>query len=231
MLEVCCVLLLRRPISGCIRYINTLSTEDWAVTTIVDPVACLFRMPGDRHRRRWSRLCRPGCYAPLPDLTSREGTGALETHRRYPGPERDRPERPGRKRCPGGHRNGDDTLLPVLPLAPADVTGVPDRSGREFSSSAPPGNAGHAVTQRLHRIVAILATAGASGAILLSSTCRRISHFTTGTAPGGTQVRTVRHRNASTPSGPTAPFGHARVQAPHPVQSGAPLGPALFPVF
>lgn len=72
------------------------------------------------------------------------------------------------------------------------------------------------MTQRLHRIVAVRATSGASGATLLSSPCRPSSHFTAGTARGGTHARTVRHRNRSTPSGPIAPSGHAPGAGPAP---------------
>ena len=109
------------------------------------------------------------------------------------------------------------------PPGPADIPGRPvpvDRieyihtyrgSGGDLTGSishpfsAAPKNAGHPVTQRLHRIVAARATRGASGATLLRRNCRRSSHFAAGTTGGGTHARTFRHRNASTPAGPSAP--------------------------
>ena len=51
-------------------------------------------------------------------------------------------------------------------------------------------------------------------------------HFAAGIRTGGTQALTVRHRNASTPSGPNAPSGHTLMQRPHPLQVGASFLPA-----
>jgi len=77
------------------------------------------------------------------------------------------------------------------------------------------------MTQRLHRIVAVLAIHGARGAIHFNNVVRFNIHFAAGTRTGGTHALTVRHRNASTPSGPNAPPGHTLMQRPHPVQVGA----------
>jgi len=87
-----------------------------------------------------------------------------------------------------------------------------------FPSS--PDTFGHDVTQRLHRIVAVRAIHGASGAMHFNNSVRFSILFTAGTMTGGTPALTVRHRNASTPSGPSAPPGHTLMQRPHPVQAG-----------
>ncbi len=84
------------------------------------------------------------------------------------------------------------------------------------------------MTQRLHRIVAILAIHGARGARHFNTIIRPSIHFTTGTMTGGTQVLTVRHRNVSTPSGPNASPGHTLMQRPHPVQDGTSFLPAYL---
>ncbi len=86
-----------------------------------------------------------------------------------------------------------------------------------------PEKFGHAVTQRLHRIVAVRAINGASGARHFRSRERPSIHFTAGTSTGGTQALTVLHRNASTPSGPSAPPGHTLTQRPQSLQAGAPV--------
>lgn len=91
-----------------------------------------------------------------------------------------------------------------------------------------PEKFGHSVTQRLHRIVAVRAIHGASGVMHFNNNVRFSIHFTAGTRKGGTQALTVRHRNASTPSGPSAPPGHILMQRPHPVQAGASCFPVLL---
>ena len=89
-----------------------------------------------------------------------------------------------------------------------------------------PANFGHSVTQRLHRIVALLAIQGASGAMHFCSPCHPSSRITNGTRMGGTHALISLHRKASTPSGPRAPVGHALIQRPHRVQAqGAPSSP------
>jgi len=77
------------------------------------------------------------------------------------------------------------------------------------------------VTQRLHRIVAVRAIHGASGAMHFKNIVRFSIHFAAGIRTGGTQALTVRHRNVSTPSGPNAPPGHILMQRPHSLQVGA----------
>ena len=87
------------------------------------------------------------------------------------------------------------------------------------------------MTQRLHLIVALRAIHGARGAMHLNRIVLPSIHFTAGTRTGGTQALTVRQRNASTPSGPNAPPGHALIQRPHPVQTGASFLPVLLSVW
>ena len=92
-------------------------------------------------------------------------------------------------------------------------------------------NFGHSVTQRLQRIVAVLAIDGASGARHCNNNTRPNIHFTAGTRMGGTNALTVRHRNASTPADPRSSSGHALMQRPHPVHAKTSFFPSIFSVF
>jgi hypothetical protein len=69
-------------------------------------------------------------------------------------------------------------------------------------------------------MVATRAIQGARGAMHISNIVLPIIHLAAGTRKDGTQALTVRHRNVSTPSGPSAPVGQALLQRPHPLQNG-----------
>ena len=142
------------------------------------------------------------------------------------------------KNCPKQHTG----FIPCITLAPGKAVRWIPRSPQKnhktedhlqvtlpwtgaLSLPSIPAKFGQSVTQRLHRIVAVRAIQGATGAMHCKNRVRSSIHFTAGTRRGGTQVLTVRHRNASTPSGPNAPPGQTRMQRPHPVQAGASVLP------
>lgn len=68
-------------------------------------------------------------------------------------------------------------------------------------------------------MVVFLAIHGTSGATMRRSSVLRSIHFAAGMKNSGTHALTVLHLNASTPSGPIACSGHARMHRSHPVHS------------